>query len=78
MRTTPINFGLIARSGNTLKNKDDSKKADSPTHRVGESLWCVGESIFEIFIIYHFQNFKQLNQLFIAEIILGANQIVLL
>jgi hypothetical protein len=27
--------------------------ANSPTRRVGESLWWVGESLFKIFLIYH-------------------------
>ncbi len=39
--------------------------ADSPPRQVEESLWWVGESLLEIFLIYdRFTELKQLNQSF--------------
>ncbi len=46
-----------------LKENSASRRVgDSPTPRVGESLWSVGESLFKFFKIYH--PFKRLNQPF--------------
>ncbi len=55
-----------------LPDSASQRVADSPTRRVGESLWWVWELLFEFFEIYH--HFKRLNQPFKRSILQKRSQ----